>query len=125
MIHAVTQDQRHGGQAPVVATRLGRVPRVHTDNAHPGTFRLVVEYREELSPARVERGLRQSGTGDAPNIQRLVGNRAVARDEREGRLVVPVAPLVADVLVQLRHARAPGGGACSPSGTGTRGAAPA
>nr|WP_320414663.1 hypothetical protein [Candidatus Hakubella thermalkaliphila] len=47
--------------------------------------------------------LRQARSGDALDIQILVGNRAVLPHERKSKFVVKVFPLVLDVLVQLRQ----------------------
>lgn len=103
VVLAVTQGQGHSGQGATLAARLGGVPRVHRDNCNPSLCRFGLQYREELCPPHVECGLRQSSAGDAANVEGFVPDATVAPNEREGGFVVPVAPLVGDVLVQPCH----------------------
>ncbi len=100
MVDTIFECERHSGQAPAIAARLRRVPGINGDHRNSGACCLLSENADKLCPSRIVSRLRQPRAGDALDVQRFVGDHAVPSHEIERGLVLPVAPLIADVLVQ-------------------------
>ena len=83
------------------ATHLCRVVRRDCDDLATSFCRFAAQDSDECSPSDVIGRFCQACPGNASSVQVLVGNQAVARDQRTRRLEVKVASLVSDMSMLL------------------------
>ena len=83
---------------------LTRAARVNLDKLAPGTFSLVREFFQEVSPSSIVDGLRQHSACKSLDVQFLDNNHAVVVDQYSRDFVLEVGPLVLNVRVlSLQH----------------------
>lgn len=99
-MHPIRERLLDLGKLAARATRLRCVPRIDRYYPNTGAFSLVSEDVEERSPARVVRGFRKSGSGNALDVESFVSNQAVGVYEFASFLVVKVPALISRLLVQ-------------------------
>ena len=98
-----TISKRLGNNATTLAARLRRVVGRDGDHLHASFFRFAVQDCQETRPSCVVGGFRQSGTGNALDVQIFVSDDAMRLDHLTGGLVVKIPALVLNMQVQLRY----------------------
>src|SRR5690606_15274339 len=107
------------GKAPAAAASLRRSACINLDHFAPSFFRFGAQRMEEVAPSRVPDALRESGAGEATDVQVLNSDGVVAPDEIQRGLEVEVAARSSHGAV-LRGQDARGLPAPSPATLATR-----
>lgn len=82
--------------------RARRTSGIHRDRVHASFFRFALQDRDELGPADIVDGLRETTSRKAADVQVFERDQVESTHERQCRLAVKVQSLVADMLVRSR-----------------------
>lgn len=87
-----------------LARLSGRLPAAYPDQRSAFRIQLPFQYREELPEAVIHRALAEpQRLRKAMEVQRLHRDDIIARGELRRLILLPVAPLCGDVLMELRY----------------------